>query len=218
VLKYSRQQSKECSDDNVTEDLENHDKCSTASRSSITTHERNSEMLDIESGNILEFSSPQKTGFELEKTQPVYEIYEGFFMGDMDIEFNPSDNHLSNFDQEKRPSYFQKYNHQYQPSPYYQQPKPLMKNNQEIIQLKLFTLPQTNHMMGFPNQHHQRVKNNVHHQASLEKDSLNPKTKMQAKNNQNQKPKEKIQPKPKKQEEKGFKLWDMISINGKLKK
>jgi len=201
MLKSDRQQSKECSDDHVTEDLENHDKCSTASRSSITTHERNDEMLDIESGKILEFG-PQKISFGLEKVQPsapsklVFEIYEGFFMGDLDIDFNPSDNHLSNFDQEKKPNYQQyhnNFNNHYYQAPYYQrlqqQPKSL-KNNQEIIQLNLFTLPpnsnfvQTNQMMGLPSSsfpNHQRVKNNIHHIASSTKESLNQKPKIQAK-------------------------------------
>lgn len=260
---FSQNQPKESSD---VEDLENHDKCSTASRSSITAHERNYEMSDIESaGNVLElgpnFSSPQKN--QLQPSTPsklVFEIYEGFFMGDLDIDFSPSDNLLSaleteGFKERSTQSYFKSgtnhygynyghnnqynnYNHPYQSLQYSQvQPvlergsqfKPL-KNNQEMIQLKLFTLPDPNfgHQSGnetFKEQTYNvssqnenpKTKRYVHNISSSS--SSYPKTKTQTKmtQNQNQKLKEKM-PKTKKPEEKGFKLWDMISVNGKLKK
>jgi len=98
-----------------------------------------------------------------------------------------------------------------------------LPNNQKVLEFKLFTLPNFNFDPRFSvaeqnnkNNHPQpksktngrNAENSKKPKETSSSSSSNTKTK----NTQNQKPK------AKKPQDKSIKLWDMISVNGKLKK
>jgi len=229
---FDQNKSKDYFDDNLADD-----KCSTASRSSITTHERNFEINDIDSGNFLEFN----LRFSEIQSPPRYSeffacsAYDGFVVGDLEINFTPADNLLSCFEEDK-PTHPQGQNNSKNKT-ISSQAKSKKKdipglqtagqgqlpNNQKVLEFKLFTLPNFNFDPRFSvaeqnnkNNHPQpksktngrNAENSKKPKETSSSSSSNTKTK----NTQNQKPK------AKKPQDKSIKLWDMISVNGKLKK
>jgi len=229
---FEQNKFKEYSDDNLADD-----KCSTASRSSITTHERNFEINDIDSGNFLEFN-PR---FSEVPSPPRYSeffacsAYDGFQVGDLEINFTPCDNLLSCFEEEKSTHLKQPYSQNNLKNKNVSNQAKTMKknipelhtakqgpqisvpNHQKALEFKLFTVPNFNFDPRFclnlsATEPKYQTKGHSAENSKKAKDTSS------SSSNANIKTKITQKPKAKKPQDKSIKLWDMISVNGKLKK